>query len=426
MANPTDFASNLAIAQQGATDVAQNMQNAQNYQMGQFQLDQAQQAAETQKAFNADLQAAAGDPAKLNELALKYPSQAKQIGEALGIKNQQHALQINQAVGDLTLASSIGTDQAMAGAISKHRDLISSLNSTPQELFQMWKQNPQQFKSVISAAGMSTVPFAKQQELEAQNYRTDATLRGQDMRYKTAGLDREVQREGQQIQREGQQITRETNAVTRERTRQDMAAKRAEQAQAAQASVEAWQSQNDTLNRNMETVRNAVGELTPEGKINTSAPEYKQFQQGFGARGWVERNIPGTAAANTWANVKSMQAGARQFGLQGLKGLGAASDADAAAAQNAFLAIDEKSDAETARKATERYIEVLNKYRQNNNSPTKLAQVDKAKQTVWAANRNIDPRAVAFYFDQVKKGNKQVDQQWRDQFGIEPPQPEDF
>lgn len=427
MADPTDFASNLAIAQQGATDVATNSLNAQRYQANQFELEQAQNAQKTAQAFSADLQQAGGDPAALQQLALKYPAQAKQIGEALGIQNEQHAMQVNQAVGDLALANSIGTDQAMAGALSKHRELISTLNSTPQELFQMWKQNPQQFASVISAAGMSTVPFQKQKELEAQNYRTDATLRGQNLQFDTAAANRQVQREGQQIQREGQQITRETNEVTREKTRQDMAAKRAEQGQAAQASIDAFNQQRDTLDRNFASVVNAVGTPKEDGTIDTSSDQYKEFQQGFGLAGWAQKNFPGTAAANTWGRIKGMQADARQMGIQGLKGLGSASDADAAAAQNAFLAIDDKTDAATAKQATEKYISVLNKYRKNLNSPEKLRQVDKAKQTVWATNRNIDPRAVSAYFEQIKKQDPEVvDRYWRDTFGIEPPAPEDF
>lgn len=426
MANPTDFASNLAIGQQGALDVAQNLNNAQRYQANQFELQQAQAAAESQKAFAAELQQAGGDPASLQSLALKYPSQAKQIGEALGIKDQQHASQVNAAVGDLTTASSIGTDQAMAGAISKHRDLISSLGSTPQEMFQMWKQNPQQFKSVVAAAGMSTVPYQKQQELEAQNYRTDATLRGQNLQFDTAAANREVSREGQQIQREGQQITRETNEVSREKMRQEMASKRSEQAATAQKAIDTHVQEADLLNRNMQSVTNAVGRLKDDGTIDTSTPEYAKFQQGFGLRGWTEKTIPGTEAANTWGRIKGMQADARQMGIAGLRGLGSASDADAAAAQAAFLNIDDKTDAATAKQATEKYISVLQKYQKNLNSPGKLAQLDKAKQTVWAANKGIDPRAVSFYFDQVKKGNKDVDQQWREQFGIEPPQPEDF
>lgn len=428
MADPTDFVSNLAIGQQGATDVAQNMQNAQNYQAGQFQLQQAQQAAETQKAFNADLQAANGDPAALNQLALKYPSQAKQIGEALGIKDAQHAAQVNSAVGDLKLAASIGTDQAMAGAISKHRDLIASMGSSGQELFQTWKQNPQQFNTIISAAGMSTVPYQKQQELAAQNYRTDATIRGQDLGFETAGLNRQVQREGQQIQREGQQITRETNEVNREQTRANMAAKRAEQGTAAQATIDAWNQQNDLLNRNMLSVTNAVGALTPDGKINTATPEYQQFQKGFGAAGWVQKNIPGSDAANTWGRIKGMQADARQMGIQGLKGLGSASDADAAAAQNAFLAIDEKTDAATAKQATEKYIQVLQKYQQHNNSPSKLAQVAKAKTTAWAASRNVNPTDAETFMKEADKGNiEEARREWQQVYpNVAPPAPEDF
>lgn len=426
--NPTSFADNLAIGQQGARDVAENMANAQQYRANEFQIQQAQQAAETQKNFNADLQQANGDPTALQQLALKYPAQAKQIGEALGIKDQQRAAQVNSAVGDFKLAASIGTDQAMAGAISKHRDLLSTMGSSGQEMFQMWKQNPQQFNAVISAAGMSTIPYQKQQELDAQNYRTDATMRGQNLQFETAGLNRQVTREGQQIQREGQNITRETNELNRENTRQTMQAKRAEQGTAAQATIDAWNTQNDLINRNMMSVTNAVGPLNADGSINTATPEYGEFQKGFGTAGWVQKNIPGSAAANTWGRIKGMQADARQMGIQGLKGLGSASDADAAAAQNAFLAIDDKTDAATAKQATEKYIQVLQKYQQHNNSPSKLSQIAKARTTAWAASRNVNPSDAETFMKEADKGNiEEARREWAQVYpNVAPPAPEDF
>lgn len=364
----------------------------------------------------------------MQDLALKYPSQAKQIGEALGIKDAQHAAQVNRAVGDLTLAGSIGTDQAMAGAISKHRDLLSTLNTTPQEMFQMWKENPAQFKSVVGAAGMSTVPYQKQQELAEQRYGNDTTRRGQDIGADTAAAGRTVQREGQVIQRDANAVKRESNELKQQETRQKMAQARSEQGTAAQGVVDAYITQKDTLDRNFTAVTNAVGALGKDGKIDTNTPEYKQFQNGFGLAGWASKGLPGSESANTWGKIKGMQADARQMGIAGLKGLGSASDADAAAAQNAFLNIDDKTDAATAKQATEKYIQVLQKYRQNLNDPAKVAQIRKARVTSWAANNNVNPPDVTAYFKALSEGHgDEVKAEWAQMYpGVPAPKPGDF
>lgn len=292
----------------------------------------------------------------------------------------------------------------------------------------MWQDNPQQFNSVISAAGMSTVPFQKQQELNAQNYRTDATMRGQDLGYDTAAANRVVQREGQQIQREGQQITRETNQVQRQKIQQDINAKQSEIASAAGATIDAYNTQKDLLDRNLLSVKNAVGTLKADGTIDTSTPEYAGFQKGFGTKGWIQKNVPGTDAANTWGRIKGMQADARQMGIAGLKGLGSASDADAAAAQNAFLNIDDKTDAATAKQATEKYIQVLQKYQKHLNAPEKIRQIAKAKTTQWAANRSVLPADAQTFIEEARKGNlEQAKAEWAQVYpGIAPPADEDF
>ncbi|HDT4050893.1 TPA: phage DNA ejection protein [Enterobacter bugandensis] len=433
--NIGSFAQNLAIAQQGAQNVAANMQNAQNYQIGQMQIEAAKAAQESQKQFQSELSQANGDPAALQQLALKYPSQAENIGKALGIKNEAHASQLNQAVGDLTLASKIGTDQSMAAAISKHRQLISDMGSTPQELFQTWKSNPQQFQQIVNAAGMATVPYQKQQELDAQNYRTDATLRGQDLQFKTAGLNRQVQREGQQIQREGlevqrgnQQITRETNEVNREATQQKIAESQQKQIEAQQKVVNEYSNRANLLAQNVDALQAITGPIAPDGTYDPKSPQMQNFKDLFTLSGWAKKKIPGTKEAGTWADIQGLQAQARQTGIESLKGTGGSvTDADAKGAQEALLAIQENTNPQQAQAALNRYINTLQRAARSINSPQALRRVGQAKATSWGLQRNVDPRAVQKYIEAKANGVQGVDEQWAEAFpGIEPPQPGDF
>lgn len=428
--NIGSFAQNLAIAQQGADNVSRNMQNAQNYQMGQFQLQQAQQAAETQKQFGAELAQAGGDPAKLQALALKYPGQAENIGKALGVQSEAHATQLNQAVGDLNLASQVGTDQAMAAAISKHRDLIAQMGSSGQELFQMWKQNPQQFAGVVNAAGLATVPFQKQKELQAQNYRTDATIRGQNMDFASQEANRDVQRSGQQIQREGQQITRETNVVKREQMQQGLQEAKRKQFEDQTGLLGDYTNKVNTTQNSLQAAQDLVGPLTKDGTIDTSSDQYKRLTSAFGITAAGLRKIPGTETAATWADIQALQANARQTGVQALKGMGAVSDADAAAAQAALLSITPDTNAAQATKALNRYLGTLNKAQQSLTSPSALRRVSDYKVSNWAIQRGIDEGAAKLYIQALSKGGSEAQKaqaDWAEAFpGTQPPQPGDF
>lgn len=426
--NIGSFAQNLALSQAGADNVSRNMANAQQYQIGQMQIEAAKAAQESQKQFQSELSQANGDPAALQQLALKYPSQAENIGKALGIKNEAHASQLNQAVGDLTLASKIGTDQSMAAAISKHRQLISDMGSTPQELFQTWKANPQQFQQIVNAAGMATVPYQKQQELDAQNYRTDATLRGQDLQFQTAGLNRQVDRERNQITREGQTITRETNEVNREATNQRIAESKQKQVEAQNKVVTEYSNRANLLQQNVDALQAITGPIAPDGTYDPNSPQMKNFKSLFTLSGWAAKKVPGTDAAGTWADIQGLQAQARQTGIESLKGTGGSvTDADAKGAQEALLAINENTSPKQAEAALNRYINTLQRAQRSLNSPQALRRVGQAKANAWGLQRDVDPRAVQKYIEAKANGVQGVDEQWAEAFpGIEPPQPGDF
>lgn len=421
------LATNLAINQAGAQGVADMAQNAQNYQINEMKIDAAKSAQEAAQQFNQELSQAGGDPTKLQALALKYPSQAESIGKALGVQDQARATALNSAVGDLTLASRVGTDQAMAAAISKHRDLISSMGSTPQELFQTWKANPQQFQQIVNAAGMATVPYQKQQEIDAQNYRTDATLRGQDLDYRSQAENRAVQREGLDIRRGDQAISRETNEVTRQATRAKIAESEQKQYEAQRAILDDYSAKSNLLQQNLEAAQAITGPIAADGTYDKSSPQFKQFESLFNPIGWAKKKFPGTKEAGMWANVQGLQAQARQTGVQALKGGGSVSDADAKAAQESLLAIQENTDPEQAKGAINRYLNTLQRAQRGLNSPQKLREVSQARASIWGQQRGVAPRAVQMYIEAKAKGTAGVDEQWREAFpGIEPPKPEDF
>lgn len=428
--DPGDLFNNLAgINAQGA-QVLDNYGKIQSNTAQLLQNQAAKSAMSAQQQFNADMAQAGGDPAKLQALALKYPGQADSIGKALGIQNEQHAAQINQAVGDLNLANQVGTDQAMAAAISKHRDLITSLGSTPQELFQTWKQNPQQFAGIVNAAGMATVPFQKQQELQAQNYRTDATIRGQNLNFESAAQNRQVQREGQQIQRQNQQISRETNQVKREQMQQGLQDAKRKQFEDQTGLLSDYSNKVNTTANSLQAATDLVGPLTADGKIDTNSDQYKRLTNAFGITAAGLRKIPGTETAATWADIQALQSNARQTGVQALKGMGSVSDADAAAAQAALLSITPDTNAKQATKALNRYLNTLNKAQQSLTSPSALRRVSDYKVSNWAIQRGIDEGAAKLYIQALSKGGSEAQKaqaDWAEAFpGTQPPQPGDF
>ncbi|MBI0520862.1 hypothetical protein F6Q07_22625, partial [Pectobacterium parmentieri] len=75
-----------------------------------FETQQAQKSAAQQQALMQELPGAMSDPAKLQALAIKYPSQLKNIQAQLGFKNAQDVDATEKAVNALQQASSMGPE----------------------------------------------------------------------------------------------------------------------------------------------------------------------------------------------------------------------------------------------------------------------------------------------------------------------------
>lgn len=141
---------------------AEALQETQN-QLGQQQViaaqrenAMAQQQVMQQQALMKELPGAMNDPAKLQALAIKYPSQLKNIQAQLGFRDAQDVDATEKAVNALQQASSLGPE-AVANALVRHAGVIQQKGATPQQLMQMWVQSPEQFNSFLGTVKLGTL-----------------------------------------------------------------------------------------------------------------------------------------------------------------------------------------------------------------------------------------------------------------------------
>lgn len=331
----------------------QNRVGQQQVAAAQRESTAAQQQAQQQQALMQELPGAMNDPAKLQVLALKYPSQLKNIQAQLGFRDAQDVDATEKAVNDLQIASSMGP-QAIAQALVKHAGVIQQKGTTPQELMQMWAQDPQQFNSVLGTVKLGTLGAKDQlavqndqaqrnltmrgQDLTAETARRgqDITVRGQNISAQNAALDREIKRAEVQDKVLDRQIARETNAIkleelkqTQVNVRQKAEVARADRQASAQGAVDTFETALDSLN----TITNSPGLKKAVG-FNSAFP-----------------TIPGTDAANFEAQLDTFKAQTFLPMVQSLKGMGALSDAEGKKLSDAVGALSPKMSEEAFRKS---------------------------------------------------------------------------
>lgn len=170
------------------------LQETQN-QLGQQQVigakmqnQQMQRQISEEEQLRQELPSAMNDPAKLQALALKLPSQVKAIQAQLGFRDAQDVAATESAVNDLQLASTMGQD-AMARALIKHQGLVERKGSSPQELMQLWVNDRQGFNNAIGTVKLGTLgakdQFAVQND-QAQR-QNDADRNAETARSNRAG-----------------------------------------------------------------------------------------------------------------------------------------------------------------------------------------------------------------------------------------------
>lgn len=123
-----------------------NQAQAQNNQIQAMQVKQAQASQQQMQQFNQDWQAAAGDPAKLGQLAFKYPGQIAELKNRMGLMDDIKSGQAAQLANSANIALQQGP-QAVQQFLASNQGGLQQLGIDPNQAWQQYQQDPQGFKT---------------------------------------------------------------------------------------------------------------------------------------------------------------------------------------------------------------------------------------------------------------------------------------
>lgn len=173
------------------------LQETQN-QLGiaQLQQERVKTAAQQQQmhqmtAFQSELPAAINDPQKLQKLAVKYPTQVGAIKDQLQFRSAQDVAAVSSATGDLQVAAQVGPE-AVAQAIVKHAGTIQQKGVTPQQLMQLYANDPSQFNNFLGTVKLGALSAKDQFAVQNDQQKNVLTARGQDMTAETARRGQDI------------------------------------------------------------------------------------------------------------------------------------------------------------------------------------------------------------------------------------------
>lgn len=326
------------------------LQETQN-QLGQAQLQQykAQQqqqqaVAAQQYAFQSELPDAINDPAKLQALAVKYPSQIGAIRDQLQFKDAQDVSAVSTATSDLQAAAQVGPE-AVAQALVKHAGTVQQKGASPQQLMQMYVNDPAQFNNFLGTVKLGALSAKDQfgvqndqqklaltqrgQDLSAETARRgqDITMRGQNISAQNSALDRQIRMAELQDKGLDRQIARETNLARLDELRQKQSDAQQKAADARQLKTQTAQQTYDTFN----TALGTIAELKAAPGLGKAVGLSSMFP-----------TLPGSDAANFEATLDTFKAQTFLPMVQSMKGMGALSDAEGKKLTDAVGALSTK------------------------------------------------------------------------------------
>lgn len=311
------------------------LQETQN-QLGQQQVigakmqnQQMQRQISEEEQLRQELPSAMNDPAKLQALALKLPSQVKAIQAQLGFRDAQDVAATESAVNDLQLASTMGQD-AMARALIKHQGLVEQKGSSPQELMQLWVNDRQGFDNAIGTVKLGTLGAKDQFEVadkqqgraidQARLAETERSNRaGEAAQWANIGIAQQnvnVRKLELQDKALDRQIARETNQVQLGVLQDKRATTQRELEQARTDKADAYNTSMDTMSRTIDTANKVL-----------NSPGFTGYF-GVNLMPGTNRWIPGTDAADTSALVDTLKSQGFLSGIQQMRGMGALSNAE--------------------------------------------------------------------------------------------------
>ncbi|HDC4470529.1 TPA: phage DNA ejection protein, partial [Enterobacter kobei] len=221
--NIGSFAQNIGIIQQGAQDTLNNygkiQENTAQYQQNQIRrqaMEQAGLQAEQMKQFNADWQAAAGDPSKLQDLAYKYPNQIEALQKRLGLLDTMRQQQGASLASQADVALSQGPEQA-AAFVQQNAQALQAMGIDPQRALQSATSDPEGFRRSVQALHLASNTSKDQLDYAKETMKNQTTIRGQDLDAAAKAADRNLKYIDLQTGRLNTQIAQEKNDIERQK-----------------------------------------------------------------------------------------------------------------------------------------------------------------------------------------------------------------
>ncbi|EOB1952306.1 TPA: phage DNA ejection protein [Escherichia coli] len=343
-----------------------------------------------QKEYAAAIQS--GDRQQVRDLMTKYPGQLEKIQSGMKWADEDQRSSIGTLAAGARLASS--SPEAMQSWLQNNAGELARVGVNPQDVAQMYQQNPQQFGEFVDHLGMASLGPEKYFDLQDKMQGRQVTMRGQDLDSQTAARNQAITMRGQDIQANlGQQrinLDAETNRINNESKRLD----RMLSAEANDLKRQEIQSRIAANNQKLQQKQQELNDGYKDG-INTlttsmftlndivSSPSLKSIT---GLRGVIP-NVPGSQAADTQARLDTFKSQAYLTAVQAMRGMGALSDAEGKKLDQAVGSLQNSQSEESFRRNAGVILNTLNQKR--NEAVGKYVQQNGIKR-VEAPQASID------------------------------------
>lgn len=343
-----------------------------------------------QKEYAAAIQS--GDRQQVRDLMTKYPGQLEKIQSGMKWADEDQRSSIGTLAAGARLASS--SPEAMQSWLQNNAGELARVGVNPQDVAQMYQQNPRQFGEFVDHLGMASLGPEKYFDLQDKMQGRQVTMRGQDLDSQTAARNQAITMRGQDIQANlGQQrinLDAETNRINNENKRLDRMLsaeandlKRQEIQSRIAANNQKLQQKQQELNDGYKDVINTL--TTSMFTLNdiVSSPSLKSIT---GLRGVIP-NVPGSQAADTQARLDTFKSQAYLTAVQAMRGMGALSDAEGKKLDQAVGSLQNSQSEESFRRNAGVILNTLNQKR--NEAVGKYVQQNGIKR-VEAPQASID------------------------------------
>lgn len=352
-------ANNLGLqALQAIKDISQTHQ--------QFQQQQKQAAFQKKmgEAFSAS------DINGMRKLAADYPEQMQAIQQGMGFVDANK----NQAIGDAAMALKLAAAQgpeAVKGVLMKNADALGHVGINPEEAWQTYQQDPQQFNRYTDLIGLHALGpekyfdvMDKQQGRDIQRGQLAETERSNQMSDARGWANVDVARQNVALRKAelenkalDQQIARETNQekLADLKQKRDMNQQKLEGAreQVRKAAINDYQR--------VQTISYGYDQMVEKAKSLQKNPA---LWRATGSVGFLP-NVPGSEASNVDAEIESLKSqvamqtlsAMKELSANGASGLGNASNREYQGLQSSLASLSTRQSPEQFKRSLQRIID---------------------------------------------------------------------